>query len=166
MNTSPATQAGLAQRRFLAVRRVAEGLAPAHVARVLGVHVETVRLWVRTHRSGGDDALRGTPHPGRPPFLTPDQEARVRSWLTQKPTDHGFRTDLWTAARVAQLIRDRFGVAYHPNYLREWLTRRGYSPQKPRRQARQQRTAEVAEFVATAYPALQKKSPRSRPTSS
>jgi transposase len=166
MNTVPATQATLAQRRFLAVQRVAEGLSTAQVAQVLGVHVETVRLWVRTHKAGGDDALRGTPHPGRKPFLTPDQEAQVRAWLARKPTDHGFRTDLWTAARVAQLIRDRLGVAYHPNYLREWLTRRGYSPQKPRRHARQQRSAEVAEFVTTAYPALQKKSRTSGPTSS
>lgn len=166
MNTTPTTQAALAQRRFLAVRRVAEGLPTAQVARVLGVHVETVRLWVRTHRAGGDDALRGTPHPGRKPFLTPDQETQVRTWLTQKPTDHGFRTDLWTAARVAQLIRARFGVAYHPNYLREWLTRRNYSPQKPRRHARQQRPAEVHEFVTQTYPAVQKKLPTSRPTSS
>lgn len=166
MNITPTTQAALAQRRFLAVHRVTEGLTTAQVAQVLGVHVETVRLWVRTHKAGGDDALRGTPHPGRKPFLTPDQETQVRTWLTQRPTDHGFRTDLWTAARVAQLIRDRLGVEYHPNYLREWLTRRGYSPQKPRRHARQQRTAEVQEFVTRTYPALQKKSPPSTPTSS
>lgn len=166
MNSTSTTQAALAQRRFLAVRRVAEGLPTAQVAHVLGVHVETVRLWVRTHKVGGDAALRGTPHPGRKPFLTPDQEAQVRAWLAQKPTDHGFRTDLWTAARVAQLIRDRLGVEYHPNYLREWLTARDYSPQKPRRHARQQRPAEVAEFVVATYPALQKKLPASRPTSS
>lgn len=166
MNSPSTTQAALAQRRFLAVRRVAEGLPTAQVAQVLGVHVETVRLWVRTHKVGGDAALRGTPHPGRKPFLTPDQEAQVRAWLAQKPTDHGFRTDLWTAARVAQLIRDRLGVEYHPNYLREWLTARDYSPQKPRRHARRQRPAEVAEFVAATYPALQKKLPASRPTSS
>jgi transposase len=166
MTTAPATQATITQRRFLAVRRVAEGLPPVQVAQVLGVHVETVRLWVRTHRAGGGDALRGTPHPGRKPFLTPYQDAQVRTWLTQPPTAFGFRTDLWTAARVAQLIRDRFGVAYHPSYLREWLTKRRYSPQKPRRQARQQRPTEVAEVLSTTDPALQKKSPPSRLTSS
>jgi transposase len=166
MTTSPTTHAARADRRFLAVRRVAEGLPPKQVAQVLGVHVETVRLWVRTHKAGGDQALRGTRHPGRTPFLTPGQEARVRAWLTQPPTAFGFRTDLWTAARVARLIRDRLGVAYHPNYLREWLTRRGYSPQKPRRQARQQQPAQVEEFLTTTYPAAQKKSPRTMPTSS
>src|SRR5438046_113358 len=104
------TRAGMEARRRLAVRRVSEGLAPAQVAAVLGVHVETVRLWVRTHRAGGSGALAGKPHPGRPRFLTPEQESEVRGWLTRKPTEFGFRTDLWTAARVARLIRDRLGV--------------------------------------------------------
>jgi transposase len=166
MSSPSQTQATLAQRRFLAVRRVAEGLPPAQVAEVLGVHVETVRLWVRTHKGGGDVALQGTPHPGRKPFLTPDQDAQVRSWLTQSPTTFGFRTELWTAARVAQLIRDRLGVAYHPNYLREWLSTRGYSPQKPKRKARQQKPEQVHEFLTATYPAVQKKSPTSTPTSS
>jgi transposase len=166
MSSPSQTQATLAQRRFLAVRRVAEGLPPTQVAEVLGVHVETVRLWVRTHKAGGDAALSGTPHPGRKPFLTPDQDAQVRSWLTQSPTAFGFLTELWTAARVAQLIHDRLGVGYHPNYLREWLSARGYSPQKPKRRARQQKPEHVHEFLTATYPAVQKKSPRSTPISS
>ncbi len=68
--------------------------------------------------------MAGTPHPGRRPFLSPEQEAEALGWLTRKPTAFGFRTDLWTAARVAQLIEEKFGVAFHPNYLREWLTKR------------------------------------------
>lgn len=157
MTHSPRTQATLAERRLLAVRRVADGLPPAQVAAVLGVHVGTVCLWVRTHKAGGDAALRGTPHPGRRPFLTPDQVTQVRSWLTQSPTAFGFRTELWTAARVAHLIRRTFGVAFHPNDLREWLTKRGYSPQKPKRLARQQKPEQVREFLADTDPAVQKK---------
>lgn len=45
-------------------------------------------------------ALAGTPHPGRTPFLTPQQQAEALGWLTRKPTEFGFATDLWTAARV------------------------------------------------------------------
>ena len=74
-----------------------------------------------------------------------------------RPTPLGFLTDLWTAARVAQRIRDKLGVQYHPNYLREWLATRGYSPQKPKRKAQQQNPARVEEFLETTYPALQKK---------
>ena len=154
------TRSALAQRRLLAVQRVAQGLPAHQVAAVLGVHVETVRLWVRTHAAGGGEALRGTPHPGRKPFLTPGQEAEVRTWLAQRPTTLGFPTDLWTAARVARvarLIRDKLGVHYHPRYLREWLTKRGYRPQKPKRRAKPQKPEQVEEFLQTTYPALQKK---------
>lgn len=145
----------------MAVTRVGEGWSPAETAAFLGVHVETVRKWVRKHKADGDSGLDGTPHPGRKPFLTPDQEAEVLGWPTQKPTDFGFRTELWTAARVAQLIDETFGVAFHPSYLREWLTKRNCTPQKPARRPRQRNPEAVAGWLAGEYPAAQKKS---RPT--
>ena len=148
------------------MRKVREGWPAADVADFLGVHVETVRKWVRAHRAGGDDALAGTPHPGREPFLTPEQEEEALGWLTRKPTEFGFRTDLWTAARVAQLIRERFGVAYHPNYLREWLTGRRPTPQKPARRAKQRDPVAIDRWLADEYPAVQKKSRPTTPTSS
>ena len=153
-------------RRRLAVQKVNAGRSAADVADFLGVHVETVRKWVRVHRAGGAAALAGTPHPGRTPFLTPTQEAEVLGWLTRKPTEFGFRTDLWTAARVAQLIRDQFGVAYHPNYLREWLAKRRHTPQKPARRMKQRDPVALDRWLADEYPAVKKKSRPSKPTSS
>jgi transposase len=159
------TRAAQEARRRLAVKRVGEGWSPADTAAFLGVHVETVRKWARAHRAGGEAGLSGKPHPGRRPFLTPEQEAEVLSWLTRKPTEFGFRTDLWTAARVAHLIRERFGVEYHPNYLREWLSKRRHTPQKPARRAKQRNPAAIDRWLADEYPAIQKKSPRTTPTS-
>ena|SRR5436305_256471 len=159
------TRAEQEARRRLAVRKVSEGRPPADVADFLGVHVETVRKWVRSHRSAGDDGLAGKPHPGRTPFLTADQERQVLGWLAEKPTAHGFRTDLWTARRVADLIRKRFGVAYHPGYLREWLAKRGYSPQKPARRARERNPEAIDRWVNEDWPRIQKKRPRTAPTS-
>jgi transposase len=153
-------------RRRLAVTRVGEGWSSTDTAAFLGVHVETVRRWVRQHRAGGAGGLAGTPHPGRKPFLTPEQESEVLGWLARKPTDFGFRTDLWTAARVAQLIEEKLGVTFHPGYLREWLTKRNHSPQKPARRAKQRDPEAVASWLADGYPAVQKKSRRTTPTSS
>ena len=93
-------------------------------------------------------------------------KANCRSSLLAKPTDFGFRTDLWTAARVAQLIRDRLGVAFHPSYLREWLSKRGYSPQKPARRAKQRDPVALDTWLGQGYPAVQKKSPATGRTSS
>jgi len=141
---------------------VSAGQTPAAVARSLGVHPVTVAKWVARHRANGDAGLAARPTPGRPRLLTPEQDQQVRGWLAEKPTAHGFGTDLWTARRVGELTRRRFGVAFHPNYLREWLTKRGYSPQRPARRARQRNDAAIAHWVANDWPAIQKK--RARPT--
>jgi len=153
-------------RRRLAVGRVGQGLPPRQVAAVLGVHVETVRLWVRTHKAGGDAALAGTPHPGRRSFLTKAQQTRVLKWLADPPTAHGFRTDLWAAKRVAHLIDKRLGVKFHPHYLREWLAKRDYTPQKPARRARQRDQDAIDRWLEDDWPRVQKRPAGRRPTSS
>lgn len=162
---SKGTAAELEARRRLAVQRVSEGWARKDVAAFLGVHPETVAEWVRAHKAGGEKALAARPHPGRKPFLTPDQEAQVLGWLADPPTKHGFRTDLWTARRVADLVRTKLGVAFHPHYLREWLTKRNYSPQKPARRAKQRHPEAIDRWLQDDWPRLQKKSPTTTPTS-
>ena len=152
-------------RRKLAIRKVLDGRTQADVADFLGVHPVTVAKWMKAYRVGGEDAVAAKPVPGRPRFLTAEQEAEVRSWLLKKPTAFGFRTDLWTAARVAQLIGEKLGVTFHPSYLREWLSKRGYSPQKPVRRAKQRNPQVIDAWLGRAYPALQKKSRPTRPTS-
>jgi transposase len=134
---SKGTASELEARRRIAIGKHQDGWPQAEIAEFLGVHPVTVAKWFARHRLSGDAGLAAKPTPGRPRFLTAIQEQVVLGWLADKPTAHGFRTDLWTARRVADLIRRRFDVAYHPDYLRAWLRRRGYSPQKPRRRARQ-----------------------------
>jgi transposase len=159
------THAELEVRRRLAVQRVNDGWPQNRVAEFLGVHPVTVAKWVAAFRAAGAGGLAAKPTPGRPRLLTLDQEAQVLSWLARPPSEFGFRTDLWTAARVAHLIRERFGVAYHPGYLREWLAKRDHSPQKPTRRPRQRNPAEIDRWLRDEYPAVQKKSRRSAPTS-
>jgi transposase len=160
------TAAELEARRRLAVQRVGEGWRRADVAAFLGVHPVAVARWVARFRDKGEEGLAAKPTPGRPRFLTADQEKQVLGWLTESPTRHGFRTDLWTARRVADLIRTKLGVEFHPHYLREWLTKRNYTPQKPARRARQRDPEAVAGWLENDWPRIQKKSRRTTPTSS
>lgn len=162
---SNGTAKELEARRRLAVDRVTGGWTQREVAAFLGVHPVTVAKWVARHRAGGDGGLAAKPTPGRPPFLTPAQEKTVLGWLADPPTAHGFRTELWTARRVAELVRAELGVAFHPRYLREWLTKRDYTPQRPARRARQQDPAEAERWLEEEWPRVGKKSPPTRPTS-
>jgi transposase len=37
---------------------------------------------------------------------------------------HGWPDALWTAARVTEVIRRRFGISFHPEHIRKILKRR------------------------------------------
>lgn len=152
--------------RMRAVRAVLAGESQASVARAFGIHSVTVAKWMARYRCGGDAELRAKPTLGRPRFLNPEQDQLVRTWLSQKPTAHGFTTDLWTARRVAELIRREFGIDFHPNYLRAWLRQRSYSPQRPVRRARQRNEANIRDWVANEWPRIQKKRATPKLTSS
>ena len=133
--------------RRRAVQRVLNGRTRAAVAVTLGIHGVTAAKWMAGRRVAGDPGLAAKPTPGRPRFLTPEQDRRVRQWPARKPTAHGFPTDLRTARRVAELIRRALGIAFHPNYLRARLTRRGYSPQRPTRRPRQRNDAVIDRLI-------------------
>lgn len=163
---SKGTARELEARRITAVQRVSAGWAQKDVAAFLGVHPVTVAKWVARHRADGDDGLKAKPTPGRPRFLTERQEREVLVWLSEPPTEHGFDTDLWTARRVAELIHTKFGVRFHPNYLRGWLAERNLTPQKPARRARQRDQAAIDRWVAEDWPRIQKRRTRTTPMSS
>jgi transposase len=162
---SPGSATELERRRRLAVQRVREGYPIEEVADFLGVHRTTVSRWVAAFREQGAAGLSGRPVPGRPPKLTTTQEKIIRRWLDENPTKYGFTTELWTAARLAQLIRQEFEVGFNSRYLCAWLRDRGFTPQKPQRIPRQRDPEVIAEWLATDWPRIKKKPGGRRRTS-
>ena len=147
----------LEHRRLLAVQRVLDGYSAAEVAEFLGVDPRSVRRWVAAYRRTGGTGLVGRPATGRPPKLTRNQEKVVRRWLADKPTEHGFPTDLWSGPRVAHMIHQEFGVDLNPKYLTVWLRRRGFTPQTPHRIPRQRDPEAIAAWLASDWPRIKKK---------
>jgi len=43
----------------------------------------------------------------------------------------GFSSDLWSGRRVAQVIRQKFNVDYHPHHVLKLLRQLALTPQKP-----------------------------------
>ena len=149
--------AELEHRRLLAVQRVLEGYSTEEVAEFLGVDPRSVRRWVAAYRQAGNAGRLARPAAGRPPKLTYTQEKIIRRWLADKPTEHGFATDLGTGPRLAPMIRQEFGVGLNPKYLTVWLRRRGFRPQKPRRVPRQGDPEEIAAWLRIQGPRLKKR---------
>lgn len=111
------------------------GTSQAEIARELGVAHQTVSDWHDKWLEGGKKALRRTGPAGRPPKVTASDLAKVERALERGPQANGFPTDLWTLARVAEVIEKVTGVSYHPGHVWRVLRQIGWSRQRPARQA-------------------------------
>ena len=115
---------------LLAVLAVVDGQDFAQVALVLRVPEKTVATWVRVFCCYG---LQGAPHhkpTGRPPKLTPTQNATLVTWIEEGPVKAGFSGACWRSPMIQQLIYDCFGVLYNVFYIAQLLKNLGFSYQK------------------------------------
>jgi len=134
----------LQRRRIRAVELVDQGESPEDVARFLGCGRSSVYTWVKLAREGLAK-LAAKPHPGRTPRLTGEQLAELKGLLLKGAKAYGFRTELWTASRAADLVERHFGVTFHPEHVRKVLKRRlRWTSQKPQRRARERDEAAIA----------------------
>lgn len=133
-----------------------EGRSQAEVARMLGVAHSSVATWVKKRRLGGDERLRQKRHPGRPRKLDDRQVRRLAKILVRGPRKAGFPTELWTLERVAEVIRDTFGVTFDPSGVWHLLRRMGWSCQKPERRARERDEDAIAAWRKVEWPRIKK----------
>lgn len=156
----------LEARRRVALTLVKEGHSLQAVARWLRCAASSVMRWRDAVRRRGERGFRVRASPGRPPKLTKPQRQHLVRLLLQGSLAHGYRTDLWTTARVAEVIERHFGIQYHPDHVGRLLHRLGWTPQKPERRALQRDEAAIARWQREEWPRI-KKMPRGwAPTSS
>jgi transposase len=154
---SKGSAAELEHRRLLAIHRILEGYTTDEVAEFLEVDGSSVRRWLIAFRRDGWQGLVAKPAPGRPGKLTRTQEKIVLRWLADPATEHGFPTELWTAARLAALVWEQWGIQFHRRYLPRWLEARGFSPQKPERVPRERNADVIAAWVRAEWRRIKKK---------
>jgi transposase len=135
--------AELEVRRRIGGKLLQEGKGVREVACLVGASPSLVSRWKQALEEGGMEALRAKPHPGRRARLKPEQKKRLEQVLLEGPQAAGFATDLWTLARVAQVIQQLFGVEYHPGHVWYILRDMGWSCQKPERRARERNEAAI-----------------------
>src|SRR5262245_45738464 len=135
--------AELEARHRRAVDLLSDGKSNTEVARLIGVDVSSVKRWKRAAAQGGNEALAAKPNRGRPPRLTPEQKHELSQIVRGSPLAAGFRTSLWTCRRVAQVIRQRFGVQYHRDHVGRVLHALGFTQQKPQRRASERDEAAI-----------------------
>jgi transposase len=133
----------LQRRRLRAVELVEQGESPDDVAHFLGCGRSSVYTWVKLARQS-PEKLAARPHAGPKPRLSASQLKELEALLRKGAKAHGWRTELWTAARVAELIERHFQVRFHPEHVRKLLRRRlNWSSQKPQKRAKERDEAAI-----------------------
>ncbi|TWT99475.1 hypothetical protein Pla108_04140 [Botrimarina colliarenosi] len=141
--------AELEARRRRAAACFQAGESVRTVAERFGVDRSSAKRWRRAWREEGPDGFAAKPHPGGKRKLSDAQRDELVDSLIAGSRAAGFPTDLWTCARVVELIRDRFGVEYDSGQIARVLRQLGFTPQKPRTVAREQDPEAVEHGVGT-----------------
>ncbi len=143
-----------------------QGWKQQDIAVALGVTKGAVSQWVRRAREGGVEALRRHPPKGPPPKLTAEQLAQLPSLLAPGAEAYGYRGQVWTTKRVAEVIWRTFGVRYHPAHVSRLLRSVRLSVQQPIERATQCDEQAIATWQTDTWPALKKRPPRNSARSS
>jgi transposase len=107
----------LEDRRRRALAFLDAGFSLNEVGRRIRYNASSVMRWRDARQRGGSEALKVPCSPGRPARLGPTQRRRLVKLLLKGPIAHGYRTNLWTTARIAEVIEGEFGVHYHRDHI-------------------------------------------------
>lgn len=156
----------IADRRRRALKLLSRGLSLHEAARQIGCHASSVMRWRNIHKKKGKEVFVVGASPGRPPKLTNKQRRKIVAMLLEGAMKHGYRTDLWTTQRIADLIRKHFRIKYHRDHVGRIMHQLGWSHQKPERRAAERNEKEIERWKKEEWPRV-KKTPRGwAPTSS
>ena len=133
----------------------------------LEVSAQTASRWHRTFLAEGKKGLAGAGRAGRLCKLSDEQLAQVEAALVTGPRANGFPTEMWTLARVADVIEQVSGVRY--SQTQTWVVLRerlGWSKQRPARRAIERNDEAIPTWVKQDWPRIKKAPGAAAPGSS
>ena len=146
------------ERRVQVIRLRKAGRTYDEIAAQTGLSRTGVFDICKRHEAGGAAALKDAPggrQVGDKRLLSAEQEACVRKLIADKTPDQlKMVYALWTRQAVAELIRDRFGIDLPVRTMGLYLSRWGFTPQKPMKKAYEQSPAAVRKWLDEDYPVI------------
>lgn len=146
------------ERRVQVIRLRKAGRTYDEIAAQTGLSRTGVFDICKRHEAGGAKALKDAPggrQVGDKRLLSPEQEREVQQLIRDRTPDQlKMVYALWTRQAVAELIRDRFGIELPVRTMGLYLSRWGFTPQKPMRKAYEQSPAAVQKWLDEQYPII------------
>src|SRR5262245_1924667 len=151
-------------RRMQALRLKQLGWKQRDIATALGASESAVSAWLAAAVEGGPEALRSRASSGRPARLSDAQLRLLPDFLWHGAEAYGFRGEVWTCGRVAEVIEEEFGVRYHKGHVSRLLKALGWTPQVPITRAIRRDEEAIERWRRDVWPALRRRARRERRT--
>lgn len=158
------TDDGRTWRRLQALHLKQQGWYQRDIAEAFGVSDVTVSRWLARARRDGPEALLSRPSPGPPSKLSAAQKHQIPEFLWHGAEAFGFRGDVWSCARITQVIQEEFGVRYHKGHVSRLLQELHWTPQVPIRRALQRDEEAIRRWRDEVWPELRRQALRQRRT--
>jgi transposase len=143
----------LERRRKKAGRCFDQGKTAYFVEKKFNVSSTTAREW-RTRWKNG---ILAAQRQGHPPKLSDKEKKNISRIIKAGPEAAGYRTQLWTLARVTALIAKECKVTYRARSVWHLLHALGFSCQKPARKAKERDEKRIRQWKNEEWPKLLKK---------
>ena len=155
--TGPAQE----EKRKQAIRLYQQGWQYKSISEVVGVHFETIGKWVRLYRSMGLDGIKARKqgrYVGSGNLLSVEQTQQIKEMITDKmPYQLKMPYALWTRKAVKELIATELGVKISIRTTGNYLSKWGFTPQKPLKRAYEQNPEKVKQWLDVQYPMIKAK---------
>ena len=149
----------LLRKQVITLRK--KGKKNLEISEFLGLSLQTTSRWWQWYRQAGTTMLfvakRGR-KAGEKRTLTVEQEKAIKKMIVDHyPDQLNLPFALWDRQAVLMLIKQQFGIQMPIRTVGEYLSRWGYTPQKPAHKAYEQRPAEVALWMQESFPEIKAK---------
>lgn len=132
------------------------------ISEIFGLHYHSVARWFFKHRHGGIQALHRRIAPGASQVLRQRHLLWLEKVLSCTAIDYGFPTPLWTGTFIRILLKREQRISLDRVTIWRYLTRLGFSFQKPEARYTQQDKKLVAKWINTEWPAIKRWASRNR----
>ena len=151
----------LHERRKQVVRLHKKGIKVMQIVAMTGLSHPTVRSTIDLFDASGWAGIRPTLRgrsKGDGRVLSQAQEDAIQRMIIDKrPEQLKMDFHLWSRAAVGQLIEQEFGIKLQVRSIGKYLTRWGFTPQKPIKRAYEQSPAAVQAWLEGEYPAIEQR---------
>lgn len=119
--------------RCRAIQLLDKGYNMDETSRIVDRPYSTVQQWARHFRRNGLRSLEPkTSTRGRKKKLGEHERLLLAKAIERGPRAAGINGSVWTSLNIADYIKKRWGVEYHPGHVRKLLHELGFTVQFPR----------------------------------